>query len=373
MAKRITITPDIQALIAKAAGDDVDVSKLVAYESVSASTRPISQKSTAYHGALMSEGLLQAAVEWLSSESVPLITMHQGELLPVGKVFHAEVVAADLDHKELRTLFYLQESDPLTPKLDLGIIDEVSVGMLPEHAYCSECGFDYLKEGNEGAFWFQECDEGHQIGVEGVHLRLTGLRRWSEMSLVGKGASHKPKIVGQKDRRLAAGINESYLELRASPSANSQPVSNQPKGKPDMELKELVGELTDAKVQLQLAQAGKETVDAQLAAATSKVEALEKEVSELKAKLNPEQEAELATLKADLEKAQAFISEQAPQAAVAAGLELKEDATMAEQLEVLKASQVKLGAIPRGGKSRAQGEPLELKSAPTMAGFTLGR
>ncbi|WMC09517.1 hypothetical protein PU634_10355 [Oceanimonas pelagia] len=372
MAKRITMTPELQALIARSAGDDVDVSQLAAYECVAASTRPISQKATAYHGAVMSEGLLQAAADWLTHETVPLITMHQGEMLPVGKVFHSEVVLAEQDHKELRTLFYLQESDPLTQKIDLGIIDEVSVGMMAEHAYCSECGFDYLKEGNEGAFWFHECDNGHVIGQNGTHLRLTGLRRWSELSLVGKGASNRPKIVGQNDRRLAAGINESYLELRASPSTNSQPASNQPKGKPDMDLKELVGELTETKVQLQLAQSGKETVEAQLSAANGRVEALQQEVEQLKAKLNPEQEAELSDLKAELEQAKSFIQEHAKLAATAAGLELKADAGLADQLEVLKAAQVKLAAIPRGGVARGQGEDVELKSAPSMAGFIRG-
>lgn len=370
MAKRITITAEIQALIAKAAGDDdIDTSKLAAYESVAASTRPINQRSSAYHGAVMSDGLLEAAVEFLAERSVPLITMHKEEMLPVGKVFHASVVGSEQEHKELRTLFYVQTDSEYAEKLDLSIIDEVSVGMLSDHAYCSECGFDYLEAGNEYAFWYRECDNGHQIGANGVHLRLTGLRNWSEMSLVGRGASFKPKIVGQTDRKLAAGINESYLELRASPSANSQPASNQPKGKPRMDLEKLVGELTDAKVKLTLAEAAKDTAQAQLSEADTERTALRQEVAELKAKLNPEQEAETATLKASLEKAQGFLGEQAKLAATAAGLELKDDASLDDQLELLKAAQVKLGAIPRGGVSRGQGESMELQAAPSMAGF----
>jgi hypothetical protein len=369
MAKRITITPEIQALIAKAAGDEIDTSKLAAYESVSASTRPLSQRTSAYHGAIMSEAMLQAAVDFLGNQSVPLITMHNDQMLPVGKVFHASVVEAEQDHKELRSLFYVQADSEYAEKLDLSIIDEVSVGMLPDHAYCSECGYDYLAAGNEHAFWYRECDDGHQIGVNGVHLRLTGLRNWGELSLVGRGASSKPKIVGQSDRKLAAGINESYLELRASPSANSQPASNQPKGKPRMDLEKLVGELTDAKVKLTLAEAAKDTAEAQLSAANTEREALRQEVETLKAQLNPEREAETATLKDNLTKAQGFLGEQAKLAATAAGLELKEDASLEDQLELLKAAQVKLAAIPRGGVSRAQGDAVELQATPSMAGF----
>lgn len=357
MAKRLTLTDTIKGYIRAAVGDDIDTNKVAVYESVAASTRPVNQSSTAYHGAKMTFGFLGEMAEHLKAESVPILTMHNGGMLPIGKVIHADVLATGDDH-DLNAMFYVEANSDYAEKIDLGIIDEVSVGALPEHAFCSECGFDYMAPGNEMSFWFRECDKGHQIGQNGVHLRLTKLRSWKELSLVNKGASSKPKILGEAQQRLAkqlpqklaaSGVDLTHTVLFCS---SSQPTQEDP----TMDLTALMAQvqtLASDKTRLEL-QHGQ--VSEQLTAAQAQVASLTAELTAANTKLNElnagDAEAKLATAEAQLSKLTEFVKEQSTHAAVAAGLELAEDATVEARLDLLKTAQVKLAAIPRGGVAK---------------------
>lgn len=357
MAKRLTLTETIKGYIRAAVGDDIDTSKVAVYESVAASTRPINQSSTAYHGAKMTFGFLGEMAEHLKTESVPILTMHNGGMLPIGKVIHADVLATGDDH-DLNVMFYVEADSEYAGKIDLGIIDEVSVGAVPEHAFCSECGFDYMAPGNEMSFWFRECDKGHQIGQNGVHLRLTKLRSWKELSLVNKGASSKPKILGEAQQRLAkqlpqklaaSGVDLTHTVLFCS---SSQPTQEDP----TMDLTALMAQvqtLASDKTRLEL-QHGQ--VSEQLTAAQAQVASLTAELAAANTKLNElnagDAAAKLATAEAQLSKLTEFVKEQSTHAAVAAGLELAEDATVEARLDLLKTAQVKLAAIPRGGVAK---------------------
>lgn len=357
MAKRLKMTDTIKGYIRAAVGDDIDTNKVAVYESVAASTRPVNQSSTAYHGAKMTFGFLGEMAEHLKAESVPILTMHNGGMLPIGKVIHADVLATGDDH-DLNAMFYVEANSDYAEKIDLGIIDEVSVGALPEHAFCSECGFDYMAPGNEMSFWFRECDKGHQIGQNGVHLRLTKLRSWKELSLVNKGASSKPKILGEAQQRLAkqlpqklaaSGVDLTHTVLFCS---SSQPTQEDP----TMDLTALMAQvqtLASDKTRLEL-QHGQ--VSEQLTAAQAQVASLTAELTAANTKLNElnagDAEAKLATAEAQLSKLTEFVKEQSTHAAVAAGLELAEDATVEARLDLLKTAQVKLAAIPRGGVAK---------------------
>src|SRR5690606_17876502 len=102
-------------------------------------------------------------------------------------------------------------------KVDSAVVDEVSVGLLTQHAFCSECDFDYF--GPEATFTnivMATCDQGHEIGVDGVHAKLVGLVDWAELSLVGSGAARNAKVLPKAkhsfkketlDKLAADGVN----------------------------------------------------------------------------------------------------------------------------------------------------------------------
>lgn len=379
MAKRLTLDDRLKRLIVQAVGDeDVDFTQLAAYEAVAASTRPISQRATAYHGAQMSQAFLEEMVTHLSDNSVPIQIMHNGSMLPVGKVFAAEVLQADQGHHDLNVLFFVDAQDQYARQIDLGMLDEVSVGAMPEHAYCSECDFDYAEPGNEMNFYFRECDNGHAIGENGAHLRLTGLASWKELSLVNKGASDKPKILGSAKQRLS---KESYEQLAASGHGDGielayllcSPSPNDDIGD-DMDLKLLsdkVATLSSDKGRLELQL---EQEQGKLQAATDQIADLTQKLTDAEAKLAENGDTELTgkveSLEAQLATAEPMLAEfdtQIKAAAVAAGLELADDADAETKLRVLKNAQIKLAAIPRNGVSTPAGEPADEQVQATLA------
>tara|TARA_B100001057_G_scaffold159008_1_gene159566 strand:- start:28839 stop:30005 length:1167 start_codon:yes stop_codon:yes gene_type:complete len=369
MAKRLTLTERIKSLITAAAGDEIDFSQIAAYESVAASTRPINQPSTAYHGAQMTEGFLSQMAAYYKEESVPIQVMHNGQMLPVGKVFAADTYSADEGHTDLNVLFYVDAEGPYARDIDLSILDEVSVGAAPNHAYCSECSFDYMAEGNEMSFWFRECDNGHRIGENGTHLRLTDLRAWKELSLVNKGASNKPKILGSAKQRLG---KDAYNQLAASSSPEAvqysymtcSPTQSETTGE-TMDLSALTNQVStlsaaNGKLEVKL-----ETAEAALTASQSEVAALKGQVEELNTKIENGSEtklqSDLSAAQAQLETANKIVGvfdEQLKLAVVAAGLTLADDASADDKIELLKQAQIKLAAIPRGGVGKGADTPV---------------
>lgn len=380
MAKKLTLDERLKSLITQAVGDEIDFDQIAAYEAVAASTRPIEQRATAYHGAVMSQAFLQEMAGYYKDESVPIQVMHNGAMLPVGKLFAADVLEADAGHYDLNVLFYLDGNSDYAKDIDLGILDEVSVGALPKHAFCSECDFDYMAAGNEYNFYFRECDNGHQIGMDGVHLRLSGLDKWKELSLVNKGASNKPKILGSAKQRLS---KESYSQLAASMSdpgvlnlaylscSPQQPVDN--KGN-IMDLSALTEKATSLSAANGKLEVKLEASESALQAAKDQNVELQNEITSLKEQLEASSETGLKTKVEDLEtklseadKLVAEFDSQLKTAATMAELELSESATAAEKIELLKKAQIKLAAIPRGGVSNPADVSAEQKQAAALA------
>lgn len=363
MAKRLELNEKHKAAIRAVAGDpDMDFSKIVAYECVAASTRAIEQRYSPYNGAQMTESYLRQMSLHLKSSPVTLQVMHNDYTLPTGRVFMADVFEAEAGHWELNAAFYLLASDTeFIDKIDTSIIDEVSVGTLPKHAFCSQCNFDYMTDPYH--LYMRECPDEHELGKDGVHLRLTDMQTWTELSLVNRGASSKPKILGAAKQRLGA---ETYQKLAASGAnpdfsflfSSVTPAPKTPNPSPGedvmdpkmLELAQTNGRLESEKAQL----------TAELTASKAALETAQKDLSDLNTKLlaaSGPVTQELETLKAQQSTVVTFLSAQYKAACVAASLTEKAGATPEEMIAGIEEAQVKLAAIPRGGVTSQAGEP----------------
>lgn len=197
--KRLEITEAMLEQIQRVTGTSLSASDIVVYEAAALSTRPLHKPGSIFHGARPTREMLLDMAQGVRSgtHSVPMHTLHQqGSELPVGRVFDGDVVEEPDGSSTLLAKFYLPASEvDLVSKIDLAVLDEVSVGVKSKQALCSKCGFDYF--GEDAGFeylWDQTCPDGHTIGQGGAHLRLVGLDHWMEMSLVSRGASDNPKI-----------------------------------------------------------------------------------------------------------------------------------------------------------------------------------
>ena len=364
MAKRVELTESISSAIRNAVGDDIDFSKIAVFEAEIASTRAISQKYSPYDGARLSERYLNQMVEYLAEETVPLQVMHENHYLPVGKVFQADTFASADGETALNALFYVKSDSQYAEDIELGITDEVSIGAVPKHALCSECGFDYVESGNEMSFYYQECDEGHHIGEEGVHLRVTSLEQWKELSLVNKGASSKAKILGSAQRRLSAEEFKQLAAASGSPlSAQLSYLSCSPNNLPTpdneetpMELKALSDQIAQLSADKTRFEVKTETLESQLTAQGVELSAATTKVEELTVELAASGDAvlteKLASIEAELALAKegsVFLAGQYKLACTATSMEFKEDATVSEMIGSIETAQVKLAAIPRNG------------------------
>lgn len=232
--KHIEVTDELLAQVQKLAGADVRADDIVVFEATAASTRPVKQLGSLYDGAVITRLTLEEMANKLNSgeESVPLHTMHNARSeLPIGRVFQAHVQSLPDGHSELRTYFYLPKSETqLIENINLGVLDEVSVGLLTAKAMCSECGHDYFApEADFMELFTRTCPNGHVLGVDGVHLKLAGVDTWSELSLVPRGASSRAKIHGQarqtstQHQKLAAsGVSSSAVFLSATPQLSQE-------------------------------------------------------------------------------------------------------------------------------------------------------
>lgn len=222
--KRVAHTPDIRKKLQAAAGPDVDVSKHIVFENVALNTNPVRKEHPLYKGAKHSVGYLNAMAAQVNKESLPMQVMHNGETLPIGRVFHGAVVSAPKG-PELRTLFWIDPTQAATADLiDTGTIDQVSVSTLAKDATCSTCGWNFLgPDASMDNIWSGICANDHQLGVKGTHVDINDLDQWFEMSLVGRGGATGAFIcspansVLTNDFRLAAsGKAASWLTLSLS-------------------------------------------------------------------------------------------------------------------------------------------------------------
>ena len=219
-SKAIDATAEILAQIERVTGTAVAAEDIVVFEAAVANTRPLNKMGSIFHEGRISEDTLRQMAEALNSgqESVPLHTLHaQGYELPIGKVFQGEVIRAADGEAELRAMFYLPRSEAsMVEKINLGIIDEVSVGVKSKALLCSKCGFDYF--GSDATFenlYSQTCENDHTVGVDGTHVKLSGLDKWMELSLVSRGAASKPKILGRTKQVMAKMDRQFQKNVRA--------------------------------------------------------------------------------------------------------------------------------------------------------------
>lgn len=342
MSKRVSMTPKIEERIRLAIGDsEADVSNFVVFEARSLTTEPLNKRGF-YNKAQVSASTLKdmAALINQNGKAIPLQIMHETSLLPVGKVFNAEVFQMSNGHYELRTQFYVpSDKKDIINDIENSVIDEVSVGFLAEKALCSECGFDYF--GSDASFvnFFDlECNEGHKIGEDGVHIRLVGVADWAELSLVNRGAARDAKILSRAKQamsqdtvnRLAASaisldarvttVN-SPLEALASETLNQNGdiqmdkellASLEAKVTETVELKHSLTQSESARTQLVTTNA---ELTAQLAAANEEIKALKESQTADQAKLA----ADLTEANTKMNEAVAKLSVHAKAALTASG------------------------------------------------------
>lgn len=374
MAKAVEVTQNIVEAMQRAFGQQVNPADYTVFEATAVNNSPLNKRGTLFEGAVITRGALMEMADLLNSDSVPVIYNHNSygndEVMPVGQVFMGRVVEDDdKEYAELRVLFAIanSENDPkrttLVNDLNKGVINEVSIGALFKRAISSETGFDFFgPDASMLDILNREDDEGNVVG-EGMHVILSGLDSWMELSLVQRGAARRARIAVKEDQvfsedrrqRLAAsGIPTEAVILTASFS------DGQSKRSDDMsDIKEftasltaLSGDLATAKVELTAAKAKNTELEASLAAKTEALEAAQAELAALKEA--SEQEPEAVKAARDL----VISAVKAVRAAAGNDEEVAEDAKLADLVDEIKEQGVKLHqAVGAGedGKTIAAG------------------
>lgn len=360
MAKKLALTPRLRELISSATDGAVDPDGVSIYEAISINTKPVT-KNNLFQDAVHTGGTLREMAAVVSQRPttvhVPMHTNHeQGYELPVGKVFYGEVVPTGDGHEELRSLFYLPNSEKvLIDKLEGGAIEEVSVGVRYKHLNCSECGWDYLSpEATFDNLYDRKCANDHYIGKNGVHLKLNGLDRWMEQSLVSLGAANGAKIVSRTKALLG---EDKYNALAASgdkPELTTLYASLPLPENEDMDLKELVDKVTALSASEATTKAELSTKVAEIAtlkATADKVPQLEATIADLTQQLAAAKSGDLEKLKQEKEAAFSFVRKEADRLCVAAGeAVLGADATLEQMQASITKNRIKLSEIiPVGG------------------------
>jgi len=308
MAKQLDKDLDIQNAIKASLGDeDIDTSNFAVFEARMLSTEAITQNGF-HDGARVSRSTLVEMAEYVNTAGtvVPLQTMHNTQVLPVGRVFAANVRDMPNGETELMGMFYIPQDNEmktgLVKDIESALIEEVSVGLLAKKALCSECEFDYF--GEEADFFnilTLTCDNEHTIGNNGVHVRLVGMDTFAELSLVGRGAAKDAKILSRaknsqslsqetRERLAASGVPAEAHFLNASFKLDSSKNEKTLEGENQMSGLETILSTTSQKL-------GK--VEAELSQAATTIESLNGEITTLKASAEAD-----ATKIAELEAAQ---------------------------------------------------------------------
>lgn len=291
--KQITITPDLQSKLNAVVGEGTDTSGFAVFECIACNTLPFTGfKGTLNELTTLSFLTLQQAADTIQAgDSVPILWNHEHGSVPVGRAFWAEIVGSASGDAELRTLFYIDGTEPtLQAKLNASSIDEVSVGISTTQILCSECGWDYASaEATSQNFYDRVCANDHTVGTDGVHVLRNGLDKFAELSLVTRGAANGAKIVNSDKQRLsgsaqltrlaARGFDPELLMLCASVSQNP------PKKDNPMDLKELNGQLVIAMVEARTATTELTGVKASLTTAETALVAAQADVVRLTAEL----------------------------------------------------------------------------------------
>lgn len=358
--KELDITPEIEAAIFRVnGGQRIDTSKIAVFESRSLNTRKLRRRTGLFQGAVTRKNVLDEMAAFLNSsdEGVPLHLMHNTELLNVGRLFEARVDQARDGEWELSSLFYIPRTEAtLIERINTGVTDQVSIGIQGKRLLCSHCNFDY-RQGEMMNLMSLTCDEGHEIGVDGVHVIIDGLDQWMEQSVVDTGAAGGARIVNRENAksqqrddfyRIAAKNHQNDHETYTPLIANLNEILSEEK--PTVDKAELENLLNAKFAEHTEAIEGKLSAkDAEVAAAVERAEAAEARVAELEAAAaaaeNPdaekvaELEAALESATSALETVTAFLKDQAKKAQVAAGVKTPvEPETIEASIEVIEGS-----------------------------------
>lgn len=370
--KRLQMTPALSAMIKAAVGNDVDTDKLVVFESISLNNLPLpGKRGSPFENAVATPLTLQEMVQHINGPngSLPLMEDHLVMGAPMGRIFHAGLNYGDENQLELRTLFYLDETESVRiAKLDAGVIDEVSVQFLPREFNCSACGWDYINGEGAGPMNLaaRTCANDHQIGEDGVHASLNGLSQFMEISLVARGAADTPKIVGKSQSKLAP---ESAALLSAKgfePDAFNVRASI--KEEDAMDTTKLVADLTAATSSVAVLTHEKQTLTASLTAVTSERDTARTElatanetIATLTAERDQLKERPEAIVQTERDEAVVILQEQLNNLLVATGKEKLEGDALPSKPAELKAKITEVNAaltaiLPApGGVSQAAG------------------
>lgn len=344
--KRLPLTPELIANIKAAVGSDVDVDDSFAvFESISLNTLPLPGKEgSVFERARVSLLTLKQMADNINGGNhLPLIHGHNLDGIPVGRVFKAGLEMTASGDAELRTLWYIDPTEAeLATKVDAGSLDEVSVQFLASQILCSECDFDY--RGEEATFQNlveRTCTNGHEVGTDGVHVRLVGLSVFTELSLVTRGAADKPKIVGKSQSKLAAPLQA----LAARGFEVNELFCAASKGEVQVDLttvlarnEEIVTENVTLKASVTSLTAERDTVTTALEAATARIAELEEASDDTEAV-------------AERDEAKTFLAETFRKLAIAAGeTDPQVPETIAELKSGIETHQSTLTALlPVGG------------------------
>lgn len=290
MTKELTLDEKTLAFFKAKFGEDIDPSKFYIFKCRAISNEPIHQNSI-YDGATVSKGLLCELMNRvnLTDENIGIHLMHEDRDLNLGRVFHAE-----LSEEESATALYADmailrtdESQSIIERIENNVLDEVSVQFLARHAFCSKCHFDYMGEDATFDNWIEQtCPEGHTIGVDGCHLELEGVKWFSEISVVNRGAAHNAKILSQKKEQL---FSEGALMQSLAASGKSP---------------EILVATFNCKMEKKM---DKENLQESLSASEEKVAGLEAQLSELKKQLDLGEQVN--SLKASLSEKESLLAE----------------------------------------------------------------
>jgi hypothetical protein len=356
------MTPSLVAQIKASVGSDVDPENFAVFEVIAVNSLPLpGKRGTFFEDAQVTPLTLKQMADSINAGNhLPLIFNHDLSGIPVGRVFRAELLVAATGELEVRSLFYIDDTNPeLAAKVDAGSLDEVSVQFLATQLLCSECDFDYRgEEATWSNFMERTCANGHTVGTDGVHVRLVGLQTFTELSLVTRGAADKPKIVGKSQSKLAAPLQA----LAARGFEIDELVCTASKGEFQVDINAVLTQLTDqttaaatAKAELATATAALTTANANLATAQATIATMEATAG------TPAPEvAELAAAQTEATEARAVLTDLYTRLATAAGSQTPAPESIADLKAGIEEHQSKLTAlIPVGGlsNSNTQSDP----------------
>ncbi len=385
MSKRVPYSADLEAALRYAIGDSgIELSKFAVYEARVVSTEPLT-KGGLFHKARIAQSGISQMEAFLNREggAIPLQIMHNTEVLPIGKVFRAKAQTLENGEVELRAQFAIPlDKTEIVNDIDNSVIDEVSIGAMFTQALCSECGFDYYgpASGFEN-FVYLRCDEGHEIGVDGCHVRLVGLDDWMEVSLVGQGAAKNPKILSRAKQSMSKETVERLAASKGPAEARILTATlgliGGKSGERDMtvELKEFIAkleasatELATREIALEASKALVAEKDAKIVELTEANKALTDKAAEVAAKLEAAEavEAKLAQLQKDMEVAAEMLSPHVKASLIASGVaEGDVPADLTGQIKLVEDRGLKLHQIITPG-AKSAGQKVEEKAVPDL-------